>query len=104
MTLAAEAREALKKVVDPEIGVNIVDLGLVYDIEERQGRLKVLATLTSPACPLGPMIVEDAKRELGKLAGVTAVDVEITFQPPWSPEMMTEEGKKELAFVRQGMM
>ena len=103
MATENEIREALKHVIDPEIGVNIVDLGLVYGIEENEGRVHVTATLTSPACPLGPVITQDAKNEVLKLDGVKSVDVEITFDPPWTPEQMTDDGKKELQFIRQGV-
>ena len=103
MATLQEIRETLKKVVDPEIGVNIVDLGLVYDVEDKGGNVKVTATLTTPACPLGPQIVNEVKYHVSRLPGVKEVEVEITFSPLWGPEMMTEEGRQELQFIRQGL-
>lgn len=103
MATVAEIREALKNVSDPEIGVNIVDLGLVYDVAETGGSVRITATLTYPGCPLGPQIAEDIKRAVMGLEGVKRVDVEITFDPPWTREMMTEEGREELELLRQSV-
>ncbi len=88
--------EALKEVYDPELHYNIVDLGLVYDVEIKDGSVYVLATLTTPACPIGPMIIEQIQENVGLLPGVKDVDVEITFDPMWSPEMMSEEARADL--------
>lgn len=103
MATAEEIRQALKNVSDPEIGVNIVDLGLVYNIEDKDGNVKITATLTYPGCPLGPQIMEEIKRAVGGLQGVKRVEVEITFDPPWTRDMMTEEGREELELLRQSM-
>ena len=93
-----EIREKLKLVVDPEIGINIVDLGLVYGIEvQEDGLVKVRMTLTSPACPLGPVIQTQARALLSMLEGVNDVKVELVWSPPWDPRTMaSEEAKAEL--------
>ncbi|HET8523558.1 MAG TPA: iron-sulfur cluster assembly protein [Thermomicrobiales bacterium] len=89
--------EGLKNVYDPEIGINIVDLGLVYgtDISEN-GDVLVTMTLTSLGCPLGPVIVQEVQGALGDLPGVGDIDVKLVWSPPWSPELMSEEAKDEL--------
>lgn len=91
---------ALKNVYDPEMGINIVDLGLVYgtDYAEDKGRLRVAVTLTSPGCPLGPEIVRDIRAELARLPGVSQVDVELVWSPPWEPSRMSDEAKEELGW------
>lgn len=81
-------REALREVHDPELGVDIVRLGLVYGIAVKKGEVRVRATLTSPGCPLGPYIVSDIERTVRRLPGVTNVTVELVFDPPWNPSMM----------------
>jgi len=87
----------MKNVYDPEIPVNVVDLGLVYNIEiKEEGNIHILMTLTAPGCPIYKYIAEKVKREVSQLEGVKKVDVEFTFDPPWSPDKMSEEGKKVL--------
>jgi metal-sulfur cluster biosynthetic enzyme len=93
----AEVLENLKNVYDPEIGINIVDLGLVYDIDVADdGDVLVTMTLTSLGCPLGPVIVQEVTGALGDLPGIGGVDVKLVWSPPWSPERMSEEAKDEL--------
>lgn len=82
------ARQALRQVKDPELDMNIIDLGLVYDVEVAGGEVRVKMTLTSPGCPAGPMITNDAYRVLRGLEGVTDVDIEIVWEPYWTPERM----------------
>ena len=92
-----DIREGLKNVYDPEIGINVVDLGLVYDADiEENGDVLVTMTLTSLGCPLGPVIVQEVTNALKDLPGIGAVDVKLVWSPPWSPEMMSEEAKDEL--------
>lgn len=100
MTTKAEITEALKKVEDPELGMNIVDLGLVYgvDWDEELGEVFVELTLTSPGCPLGPEIMRDIKRELRRLVGVNDADVVLVWRPLWQPAMMSEYAKEELGY------
>jgi metal-sulfur cluster biosynthetic enzyme len=81
-------RSALRQVKDPELDMNIIDLGLVYDIEVDGGAVQVKMTLTSPGCPAGPMITNDAYRVLRGLEGVTDVDIEIVWEPYWTPDRM----------------
>ncbi len=90
------ATEALKEVYDPELHYNIVDLGLVYEVDVKDGDIKVLMTLTTPACPIGPMITEQIQEMLGIMPDVKDVDVEFTFDPPWGPDMMSDEAKSDL--------
>jgi metal-sulfur cluster biosynthetic enzyme len=81
-------RSALRQVKDPELDMNIIDLGLVYDVEVDGGAVQVKMTLTSPGCPAGPMITNDAYRVLRGLDGVTDVDIEIVWEPYWTPDRM----------------
>jgi metal-sulfur cluster biosynthetic enzyme len=92
-----DVREGLKSVYDPEIGINIVDLGLVYDTEiSENGDVLITMTLTSLGCPLGPVIVQEVQHALKDLPGIGQIDVKLVWSPPWSPEMMSEEAKDEL--------
>ncbi len=88
-----EVTEALKQVEDPELGMDIVDLGLLYDIEVNGPRIKVIHSLTSMGCPAGPMIQEDIQRVAGEVPGVEHVDIELTWDPPWTPERMSDDAK-----------
>ncbi len=89
----------LKNVPDPELGISIVDLGLVYDVKvDKKGNAVVLMTLTTMGCPLFDLIADPVRTELKKLDGVKNVEVELTFDPPWSPEKMTKEAKIKLGF------
>ncbi len=84
-------REALKDVIDPELRLSIVDLGLVYDVDVEDGKVKVVYTLTTPACPLGPVIDQQIQDVLGDLPGVADVVSEIVFTPPWDPRTMASD-------------
>ena len=88
--------DVMKNVYDPEIPVNVVDLGLVYGVDVDEGDVHVLMTLTAPGCGMGPMIAQQAEWAISELEGVEDVEVEMTFDPPWSPELITEDGKKLL--------
>lgn len=89
----------LKNVPDPELGISIVDLGLVYDAKiSEKGNVEVLMTLTTMGCPLFDLIADPVRSELKKLKGVKDVNVELTFEPPWSPDKMSEEAKVKLGF------
>lgn len=91
-------KQALKQVDDPELGINIVDLGLVYEVHVQEARdVQVVMTLTTPFCPIGPSIKQQIAQVLKKdVEGVDKVDVQFTFNPPWDKEMMTEDAKMEL--------
>ena len=84
-------RESLKGILDPELGLNIVDLGLVYDIEIQDGDVQVAFTLTAMGCPIGPMIGEQIQETVMALPGVKTVSAELTFDPPWDPSLMSED-------------
>lgn len=86
----------MKDVYDPEIPINVVDLGLVYDVNVQEGNVHVLMTLTAPGCGMGPFIAQQAEWAIAELEGVSDVEVEMTFDPPWNPEMISEDGKKLL--------
>jgi metal-sulfur cluster biosynthetic enzyme len=93
-----DVREALEEVIDPELGLDFVSLGLVYDIELEDGEVYITFTLTTPACPIGPQVTEQMKEFVGELDGVESVHPKMVFDPPWSPEMMTEDAKFALGF------
>jgi metal-sulfur cluster biosynthetic enzyme len=93
MATKDEVIEALRQVEDPELGMDIVDLGLLYDVEVHGPRVKVTHTLTSMGCPVGPMIQEDIHRVTSELEGVEDIDVELTWDPPWSPDKMSDDAK-----------
>ena len=88
--------EALREVYDPELHYNIYDLGLVYDITIADGNVGVLMTLTTPACPIGPMLSEQLQDTLRLIPGIKDVDIQWTFDPAWNPDMMTDEAKADL--------
>lgn len=91
---------ALKEVYDPEIPVNIYDLGLIYEIDlQPDGVAKIVMTLTAPNCPMADILLEDVNREVGKVEGVTQVDLELTFDPPWDKDMLSDEAKLELGLL-----
>jgi len=90
--------EALEEVIDPELGLDFVSLGLVYDVEIESEDVYVTFTLTTPACPIGPQVSEQMKEFVGDLPGVTAVHPKMVFDPPWSPEKMTDDAKFALGF------
>lgn len=96
---AEEVKEALKVVSDPEIGLNIVDLGLVYDVlVSEEGTVQVIYTLTSMGCALGPIIDTDIKEALAQMEGVAGVTTELTMTPPWGPEKMSDFARSALGF------
>jgi metal-sulfur cluster biosynthetic enzyme len=90
--------EVLEEVIDPELGLDFVSLGLVYDVNIEGSEIYVTFTLTTPACPIGPQVSEQMREFVGDLPGVTAVHPKMVFDPPWSPEMMTEDAKFALGF------
>lgn len=90
----------LKNIYDPEIPVNIYDLGLVYETNlDDEGNVKVVMTLTAPNCPVADILPQQVKEEISFLTGVKDVDVEITFDPPWDQDMITDEAKLELGLL-----
>ncbi|HUG71304.1 MAG TPA: metal-sulfur cluster assembly factor [Pirellulaceae bacterium] len=94
-------REELKKVIDPELFVNIVDLGLVYEVtiqdaEEEKKNIKIDMTLTSPMCPAGPQLIAQSKQVVAAIEDVGEVEVKIVLDPPWSPDRMTDDARDQL--------
>ena len=92
--------EALKNVYDPELGINIVDLGLVYAVEIEDGSVHVEYTLTTMGCPIGPLIEQQMQQLLAAVEGVETFDAEMVLRPAWSPEMMSEEAKAALGYFK----
>jgi metal-sulfur cluster biosynthetic enzyme len=90
--------EVLRQVEDPELGMDVVELGLVYDVEIDGGNVKVIHTLTSMGCPVGPMIQENLDQVVRAMPGVDEVEVELTWEPPWTPDRMSEDAKFILGF------
>lgn len=88
--------DALKQVIDPELMINVVDLGLVYSVEQAEDKVQVEMTLTSPACPAGPQIISQAKLALEKLEGVKEANIKLVMSPPWTPDRMTDEARDQL--------
>ena len=93
-----EVVEALRQVEDPELGMDIVELGLYYDAEIEGEHVKIVHSLTSMGCPAGPMIQEDIERAVAQIPGVEAVESELTFDPPWTPDRMSDDAKFILGF------
>ena len=93
--------EALKVVIDPEIGINVTDLGLVYEATESDGNIRVAMTMTTAACPLGGLIKDQAKAALKKrFPGAKSVEVELVWSPPWNADMMSDEAKRKLGRIK----
>ena len=92
--------DALRQVRDPELMVNVADLGLIYGVgvDEVEGKTNVhiIMTMTTPACPFGPELIQEVKEAVGKLPGAGEVEVQLTLSPPWTPDRMTEEARDEL--------
>ena len=97
--LSADAvRQALRQVKDPELDMNIIDLGLVYDVEVDDGQVRINMTLTSPGCPAGPMITNDAHKAVRALDGVKDVNIEIVWEPYWTPEKIDPKVRAMMGF------
>jgi len=92
--------KALKTIYDPEIPVNIYDLGLIYEIlVDENAKAKITMTLTAPGCPMADQIMAEVKTKVSAVEGVTDVDINLTFNPPWNKELMSDEAKLELGFL-----
>ncbi len=96
MVTKEEILESLKEVSDPEIGMDIVNLGLVYNIDINGDRVYIKMTMTAPTCPVTPWILSEAQRIVENLNGVEAADVELVWDPPWNPSLMSDEAKEAL--------
>jgi metal-sulfur cluster biosynthetic enzyme len=93
-----EVLEVLRQVEDPELGMDIVDLGLLYDVEVEGPKVKIIYSLTSMGCPAGPLIAGDIERAAREVEGVDDVELELTFDPPWTPDKMSDDAKFILGF------
>ena len=93
-----EVQEALANVIDPELGLDFMELGLVYEVEVDGGKVDITFTLTSPGCPIGPQVTEQMKEFVSELDGVEEVQPHMTFNPPWTPDMMSEDAKFALGY------
>jgi metal-sulfur cluster biosynthetic enzyme len=91
--------DALRNVLDPELGINIVDLGLVYDVSVEGEKVRIEYTLTTMGCPIGPLIEAQMKQFLDGVPGITEVDAEMVLTPPWTPDKMSEEAKAALGMI-----
>ena len=95
---AEDLKVALTQVIDPELHMNIVDLGLIYEVTLADAIATVQMTLTTPGCPYGPYILHEVDMAVKSQPGVNEVNIEVVWDPPWSPDKMTEEAKLELGF------
>jgi metal-sulfur cluster biosynthetic enzyme len=93
-----DVMDALSNVIDPELGLDFVELGLIYGVAIDQGHVKVTFSLTTPGCPIGPQVNEQIEEFVGELEGVASVASEMVFTPPWSPELMSEDAKFALGY------
>jgi metal-sulfur cluster biosynthetic enzyme len=93
-----DVMDALSNVIDPELGLDFVELGLIYGVEVDGGDVHVTFTLTTPGCPIGPQVNEQIEEFVGELEGVESVESEMVFMPPWSPERMSEDAKFALGY------
>ena len=89
---------ALSEVMDPELGVSLVDLGLIYDVDVAEDKVDVKMTLTAPGCPMHSIMRQNAQDRITKMEGVSEANVQVVWDPPWKPEMMSEKAKKQLGF------
>ena len=95
MATKSQVLEALKTVYDPEFPISVVDLGLIYEVKADKDSIRIKMTLTNPGCPMSGIIVDMVKQKVESLDGVKKVDVELVFEPPWSPERMSKEARKK---------
>lgn len=93
-----DVREALENVIDPELGLDFVELGLVYDIEIEGSEVNITFTLTSPGCPIGPQVSEQMDEFVGDLPGIEKVNTKMVFTPAWTPDLMSEDAKFALGY------
>ena len=104
VTPSDDVLEALRDVVDPELGINVVDLGLLYEVrtDESTGKVELDMTLTSMGCPLTDQIIADVRKYVEPMDGVTSVDVNWVWDPPWGPDKMTDDGKLMMKVMGYG--
>lgn len=88
--------EKLKEIYDPEVGINIVDMGLIYSLDIADSKVEITMTLTSPGCPAGPQILSQIDSQVKTVDGIEDVDIKVVWSPPWSPDMLSEEARDQL--------
>lgn len=98
MPTKGDVLDALERVIDPEIGLNIVDVGLIYRVEVKEDAIEIDFTLTSPGCPLAGTIMEDIHREVSAATGVANIQANLVWNPPWSLDFMSEEARLQLGY------
>lgn len=98
MIAIEDIKEKLQDCIDPELQVSITDLGLLYDMKEENGLVTLLMTLTTPGCPLMSILLEDIKQKVKTIPNVKNVEINLTFDPPWTPERMSDEARLKLGF------
>jgi metal-sulfur cluster biosynthetic enzyme len=98
MATVEEVTDALRDVIDPELGLDFVELGLIYEVAVEGGAVNVTYSLTSPGCPIGPQVAEQIEEFVSEVEGVESVSSNMTFSPPWTPELMSEDAKFALGF------
>jgi metal-sulfur cluster biosynthetic enzyme len=98
MPTVEDVQEALTNVIDPELGLDFMELGLVYEVTVEDSEVYVTFTLTTPGCPIGPQVTEQMEEYVGELEGVERVYTKMVFSPPWTPDMMSEEAKFALGY------
>lgn len=94
-------KEKLKEVMDPETGVSIVDMGFIYGIDVENGKADIEMTLTTPGCPLHSSFTKQVEKKVGSMKGIENVNVDVVFNPPWKPKMMSEKAKKKLGYMEE---
>jgi metal-sulfur cluster biosynthetic enzyme len=100
MVTTEQIKDALRQVIDPELGINVVDLGLVYGVEVRDDDIRITMTMTTPACPLGESLAEQAEAAIRqKVQALKSVSVDLVWDPPWRPAMMSEAARKRLGWA-----
>ena len=98
MVTKQDVMKVLKKCYDSEIGISLVDLGLIYDVQVKDDKVYIKMTLTTPGCPMHVFMVNDVEEKVKKMKGVKEVKVELVWDPPWTPDRMSREAKKKLGF------
>ena len=98
MPTSEDVTEALRQVEDPELGMDVVDLGLIYEVEIEASKAKITYGLTSMGCPAGPLIAQDIDNATRQVEGIEDVELELTFDPPWTPDRMSDDAKFILGF------
>ena len=101
MVTEEEVMKALEECLDPELGISVVDMGLIYDVEVEEGNVHVKMTLTNPGCPMASMISHDVEETVKKLDGVKSTEVELVWDPPWTPERLSPKAKKMLGYDKE---